>query len=124
MGYWTQLAKRNSVADRSNHPWAELLRKTLHTAKPELLATLEGNGDAEAYVNVQVDDVMRAIRAMMDGGMEYEVAKEVAFEDFLPADEEAGDIDDWEEEGGQQDAIDAFSDWVDINAEGRQEVDD
>jgi hypothetical protein len=115
MGYWTNQQQSDGIQDRSNHPWATLLRKTLDQVQPDFVETLLANGDMEAYLSISVNNCMKEIRRIQKDGSDYQTAKELAFADFLPIDESDDDEpwEDWEEEGGQQDAIDAFSAWID-----------
>lgn len=122
MGYWTKLQSRLQVKDRHTHPWAVLLLTATQRATPELVETLKENGDLDAYLSMHVDDIEKRIRQLRADGTDYETAKEIAFEEFFPS--EPDEIEDWEEEGGQQDAIDALSDWVGRNATSDSDMED
>lgn len=122
MGYWSKTMERFNIKDRSTHPWAELLKKTLAQVEPTTLAELEANGELDAFLSCKVDECEKSIRAMQAQGMEYDEAKESAFESMLPREPEV--VEDWEKEGAEQDAIDAFSDWIGTNARSQTDMAD
>lgn len=110
MSYWTKLKAKHNIPDRPNHPWAELARKSLEQRNAELFKELDDSGQLGAFIDVEVDDCIKRIRALEQEGTDPEAAKEIAFSELFPT--EPAEIEDWEEEGGQQDAIDAFSEWI------------
>jgi hypothetical protein len=122
MGYWTNTMERFGIKDRTQHPWAELLKQTLAQVEPATLAELEADGELGAFLSVKVDECMKSIRDMQQGGMEYETAKELAFESMLPREPET--VEDWELEGAQQEEADAFSDWIESNGQGKSAMED
>lgn len=111
MGYWSNTMERYKIRDRSMHPWAELLRGTLANVEPESFAELETTGELNAYLSVKVDECIQSIRTMQKQGMDYQTAKECAFDAMLPKAEQAV-AEDWEDEGALADMTDAFSDWI------------
>lgn len=123
MGYWSTTMERFNIRDRSQHPWADLLKKTLAQVEPVSLAELEAAGELDAFLSVKVDECIQSIRAMQKQGMDYEEAKESAFESMLPREPEVEE--DWEREGAEQDAIDLFGQWIGTqNAGSDSEMDD
>lgn len=110
MGYWTKTKATYGIKDYAKHPWAELVRKTLGTAEPELLESLTADGELDAYIDCKLDDAVKLVREQINAGTDYATAKEVALADMFPVD--PPDIEEYEQEGGQQDAIDAFTEWV------------
>lgn len=121
MGYWTNTLERYKIRDYSNHPWANTLKQSLAKVEPETLAELEASGELTAFLSVKVDACMKEIRSMVQSGMDHEAAKEIAFESMLPSEPET--IEPWEQEGGEQDAIDGFSKWIE-NAGSSANMDD
>lgn len=122
MGYWTKTQERYKIRDRSTHPWADTLKQSLAQVEPVTLAELEAAGELDAFLSVKVDDCIKSIRSMRAQGMDYETAKEAAFDSMLPKEPE--EAEDWEREGAEQDAIDAFSDWIGTNGGSTEEVAD
>lgn len=123
MGYWSTTMERFNIRDRSQHPWADLLKKTLAQVEPVSLAELEAAGELDAFLSVKVDECIQSIRAMQKQGMDYDEAKESAFESMLPREPEVEE--DWEREGAEQDAIDLFGQWIGTqNAGSDSEMDD
>lgn len=123
MGYWSTTMERFNIRDRSQHPWADLLKKSLAQVEPVSLAELEAAGELDAFLSVKVDECIQSIRAMQKQGMDYEEAKESAFESMLPREPEVEE--DWEREGAEQDAIDLFGQWIGTqNAGSDSEMDD
>lgn len=115
--------ERFKIRDRSQHPWADLLKKSLAQVEPVSLAELEAAGELDAFLSVKVDECIQSIRAMQKQGMDYEEAKESAFESMLPREPEVEE--DWEREGAEQDAIDLFGQWIGTqNAGSDSEMDD
>lgn len=121
MGYWTSTQDRFKIRDYSNHPWADTLKKSLAAVEPQTLAELEANGELNAFLSVKVDECMKNIRTNQQVGMDYEAAKESAFDSMLPKEPE--DVEDWEREGAEQDAIDGFSDWIGKQSYGGSQPD-
>lgn len=123
MGYWSTTMERFKIKDRSQHPWADLLKKSLAQVEPVSLAELEAAGELDAFLSVKVDECIQSIRAMQKQGMDYDEAKESAFESMLPREPEVEE--DWEREGAEQDAIDLFGQWIGTqNAGSDSEMDD
>lgn len=110
MGYWQKTMERYNIPDHSGHPWAALLQQSLASVEPETFAELEASGELTAFLSCQVDDAITSIAAMQKQGMEYQEAEECALDSMLP--KEPTEIEDWEEEEAEQEAIDAFSDWI------------
>lgn len=122
MGIWTNKQKAREIPSRHNHPWAQLLLKTMQQVEPELVEELTEEGELEAYLTVHVDNCMKEIRASQQAGMEYAVAKELAFENMLPVEPE--EIEDWEQEGGEEDAAEALGQWASTRMQDRDETPD
>lgn len=110
--YWTKLRDSLNVPSRPNHPWAELVSKSLNTSEPELFQALEESGDLGAYIDVHVDDAIKAIRQLRASGTDYDTAKELVFADLFPVD--PPEITEDDQEGGEQDAIDGLTDWLGV----------
>ena len=106
MGYWQDLQARYKIQDRKNHPWASLFVQTLRNVDPVSYAELDGDGDLGAFASVKVHSAIVEIRALRSQGWDYEAAKEHVFEDLLPKPQDQTVAEDWEQEGGQEDAID------------------
>ena len=102
--------ERFKIRDRSMHPWADLLKRSLAQVEPETLAELEANGELDAFLSVKVNECIVSIRAMQKQGMDYEDAKECAFDSMLPKQPEESEQ--WEQEGAEADAVSVFSDWI------------
>jgi len=111
MGYWKKTMERFKIQDQTTHPWADLLKETLTQVEPETLAELIEAGELDAFLSVKVDECERSIRAMQKQGMDYQEAKECAFESMLPSTPK--EAEDWEHEAAEADAAAAFSDWID-----------
>lgn len=116
MGYWKTTMERFGVQDYLGRPWAQLLQASLAEVEPKTLEELEASGDLSSFLSVNVHECMTSIDAMQKQGMDYEVAKECAFDSMLPKPMDV--IEHWEEEGSQQYMLDAFGDWI-----GHQEFD-
>lgn len=119
MGYWTKTQERYKIRDRATHPWADTLKQSLAQVEPNTLAELEASGELDAFLSVKVQECITAIRSMQAQGMGYDEAKECAFDSMLPKEPE--EAEDWEREGAEQDAIDAFSDWIGTHNAGSDE---
>jgi len=122
MGYWTSTMERFKIIDRSNHPWADTLTQALAQVEPETLAELTASGELNAFLSCKVDECMKSIRSMESQGMDHDEAKECAFESMLPKEPE--DVEDWEQEGAEADAVDAFSKWIESDARSDSDMED
>ena len=120
MGYWQDLQARYKIQDRKNHPWASLFVQTLRNVDPVSYAELDGDGDLDAFASVKVHSAIVEIRALRSQGWDYEAAKEHVFEDLLPKPQDETVAEDWEQEGGQEDAIAGFSKWIGTYDAGSQ----
>ncbi len=74
------------------------------------LATLDQIIPIYVYFNLNERDALQIREMMQKQGMEYNEAKESAFESMLPREPEGEE--DWEREGAEQDAIDLFGQWI------------
>jgi hypothetical protein len=107
MSYWTDQAKKldRGLLDTN---WAGILRQTLKDSSLEL----KGD-DLEAYILCRVNDATKDFDRALEDGMDEQTAREIAMETLIPVfDDSDEESEDWELEGGVEDAIGGLEDWL------------
>ena len=121
MSYWTETAKS---LDRSllDTRWASILRDSLKDSPLQL-----SDEDLEAYILCRVHEATTTYQEAIDEGIDEQAANEIAMETLIPIFESREDGDeeteDWEMDGGIEDAIGGLETWLKGSDDERMETD-